>query len=184
MEGLLSSFDQSTWQQLNKEEMLEWLIDEYGEELKRYIYTYVKNRTTTDDLFQEVMITVFKKIDTFREDSSIKTWVYRITANKCKDYLKSPANRLILWKNQFLNQSDNLTPESRALLDESKVELIEAILKMPIKEREVLILYYYKDFSVKEISHLLGLNESTIRSRMMRARNKLKRELREVYLYE
>ena len=64
------------------------------------------------------------------------------------------------------------------------MELIEAILKMPIKEREVLILYYYKDFSVKEISHLLGLNESTIRSRMMRARNKLKRELREVYLYE
>ncbi|MGM8216119.1 sigma-70 family RNA polymerase sigma factor [Bacillaceae bacterium W0354] len=181
---MVNGRDSSSFARMSNEEVLEWVMNEYGEELKRYIYTYVKNHATTDDLFQDVMITIYKKLHTFQGKSSLKTWVYSITANKCKDYLRSPANRLILWKDQLLNHADHRTPESRALLDEEKVELINSILKLPIKDREVLILYYYREFSVEEISELLGVNQSTIRSRMMRARNKLKQELREVYLYE
>ncbi|PKR77528.1 RNA polymerase subunit sigma-32 [Halalkalibacillus sediminis] len=167
---------------MNRDEAISWLMDEYGEELKRLIFTYVKNRATTDDVFQEIMIIVYKKLDSFRGDSAFKTWLFRITVNKCKDYLKSPANRLILWKNNWFDSKDEETPESRLLLEEKKEELIESILSLPLKDREVLVLQYYKEMKIEEISDLLEMNASTVRTRISRAKAKLKNELKEGYL--
>lgn len=176
--------DESFDKILNLEETLLWIMDQYGEELKRFIYTYVKNHSTTDDLFQEVMLIIYQKIDTFRRDSSLKTWVYRITANKCKDYLRSPAKRIILWKNQFSEKRHGYSPEKQVLQNEWKERLIDEIMNLSIKDREVLILRYYKEMGTNEIAALLEENASTIHSRIKRAKQKLKRQLGEVFIDE
>ncbi len=169
---------------LSKDQAIEYIMDQYGEELKRLIYSYVKNHSQTDDLFQDIMMKIYEQLHTFEERASLRTWLYRITANKCKDYLRSPFHRLFIWKEKFLERADNKTPEKTVLLDEKKREVIRAIMELPIKDREVLILRYYQGFSIQEISDLLQVNPSTIKSRIMRAKGKLKKELREEFLYE
>jgi len=169
---------------LEPEATVEWIMDNYGEDLKRFIFTYVRNKSHTDDLFQEILIIIYKRIDSFQERSSLKTWLYRITANKCKDYLRSPLNRLMIWKDQIQEGEDHFTPEQYSLMNEQKKEIIQAIMHLPIKYREVLILQYYKEYSVQEMSELLKINASTIKTRVMRAKEKLKHELKEEYLNE
>ncbi|MFC5465358.1 sigma-70 family RNA polymerase sigma factor [Lederbergia graminis] len=169
--------------EFSKEAAIEWVMDHHGESLKRFIFTYVKNRAQMDDVFQDVMLTVYQKIDTIRDASSLKNWLYRITANKCKDYLRSPLHRLFIWKDEVFEKTTQ-TPEHFVLLDEQKREVIKAIMNLPIKYREVLILQYYQEFSIEEISKLLDVNPSTIRTRIMRAKEKLKVKLKEDYLNE
>ncbi|SET21835.1 RNA polymerase sigma-70 factor, ECF subfamily [Oceanobacillus limi] len=169
---------------LNREDAIEWIMEEYGEGLKRFIFFYVKNRAQTDDLFQEVLLTVYQKLDTYEERASLKNWLYRVTANRCKDYLRSPIHRLITWKDQMKEKADDSTPEQAYLLDEQKHTVIEAIIELPIKYREVLILQYYKEFSIQEISDLLHVNPSTVKTRIKRAKEKLKSTLKEEFLHE
>nr|WP_231495775.1 sigma-70 family RNA polymerase sigma factor [Paucisalibacillus sp. EB02] len=169
---------------LSRDEAMEWIMDEYGESLKRFIYTYVKNKAQTDDIFQDVLFTVYQKIDTYQGRASFKNWLYQVTANKCKDYLRSPFHRIFIWKEEITGVVSDSTPETRYLLDEQKRSVIEAILKLPIKYREVLVLQYYKEFSIQEISDLLKVNPSTIKTRIMRAKEKLKDLLKEDFLNE
>ncbi|SHG60073.1 sigma-70 family RNA polymerase sigma factor [Ornithinibacillus halophilus] len=177
--------DISSWiQTIDREQAMEWIMEEYGESLKRFIFTYTKNRAQTDDIFQEVLLTVYRKIETYQGKASFKNWLYQVTANKCKDYLRSPIHRLITWKDQIKEKSDAQTPEQSYLQDEQKQIVIEAILNLPIKYREVLILQYYKEFSIQEISDTLKVNPSTIKTRIMRAKEKLKTELKGEFIYE
>ncbi|WP_407272986.1 sigma-70 family RNA polymerase sigma factor [Radiobacillus sp. PE A8.2] len=169
---------------MSKDEAIEWIMDTHGEKIKRFIYTYVKNRSQTDDLFQDVLFAVYRQLHTFKQQSSFKTWLYRIAANKCKDYLRSPIHRLIIWKAQVIERADDRTPEQSLMLDEQKQALLTKMLQLPIKYREVLILQYYQEFSINEISELLGINPSTVKTRIMRAKEKLKDELKEDFLYE
>lgn len=167
----------------DREGTIEWIMEEYGESLKRFIFTYTKNRAQADDIFQEVMLTVYRKMDTYQGRSSFKNWLYQVTANKCKDYLRSPIHRLITWKDHIREKSHTDSPEQSILIDEQKEMVIKAILNLPIKYREVLILQYYQEFSIQEISELLKVNPSTIKTRIMRAKERLKSELKgEIYL--
>ena len=71
------------------DQRIELLMDQYGEEIKRLVYTYVKDHSAAEDVTQEIFITVYLKLDSFAGKSSVKTWIYSIAINKCKDYLKS-----------------------------------------------------------------------------------------------
>ncbi|KAA0548390.1 sigma-70 family RNA polymerase sigma factor [Bacillus sp. BGMRC 2118] len=159
--------------QSSKEEVIHTIIDQYGEDIKRLIYTYVKSYSQTDDLFQEFLISVYKNLDTFKEESLLKTWLYRIAINKCKDYLKSPIHRLFsIPFVEYLSKNEK-SAEQAAIDKEKKDQFIEAILSLPIKYREVVILRYYKGLSIHEISVMLNCNESTIKSRILRGKEKL-----------
>ncbi|HCM12115.1 MAG TPA: hypothetical protein DHW85_02920, partial [Lachnospiraceae bacterium] len=75
---------------------IENLIRQYGNDVLRTAYMYVKDSHTAEDIFQEVFIKVNQKLSTFEGNSSIKTWIIRITINTCKDYLKSAWNRRVI----------------------------------------------------------------------------------------
>ena len=81
--------ERETENEYEKNELLRELIDDYAERIKRLAYTYVKNWAVADDITQDVFISCFKNIVHFRGDSSYKTWLFKITVNRCKDYLKS-----------------------------------------------------------------------------------------------
>ena len=74
---------------LNREEKLKWLMNAYGNDVIRIAYTYLKQKQMAEDVAQEVFIKCFEKMDSFRNESSYKTWLIRITVNHCKDVLKS-----------------------------------------------------------------------------------------------
>ncbi|CAG9620391.1 RNA polymerase sigma factor [Sutcliffiella rhizosphaerae] len=153
------------------------LMDKYCEELLKLAYSYVKDRQLSEDIVQDVFTRVFEHWDSFRGDSSYKTYLFRITINRCYDYLRSATYR----KNHLLNSFQHFislhTTEKHVLDNNEKYHVGQEILKLPIKYREVIILYYYKDFSMEEISSLLNCPVSTVKSRVHRAREKLKIKL-------
>ncbi|WP_245830944.1 sigma-70 family RNA polymerase sigma factor [Sediminibacillus massiliensis] len=167
----------TTHEHFTKDQAIEFIMDHYGEILKRTIYTYVKNHHTTDDIFQEVLLLIYRKWDKFNGESHVKTWVMRIAINRSKDYLRSPLHRIKLAKDQWLDQKDPKHLEDTVVHRERLDEIANAILNLPIKYREVMILTFQQGMTQQEISDVTDTPVSTIKTRMQRARQLLKKQV-------
>ncbi|MCB2296900.1 sigma-70 family RNA polymerase sigma factor [Clostridium tagluense] len=163
---------------------IERLINCYGDDVLRVAFLYVKDRNKAEDVFQEVFIKVFKKYDSFKGNSSEKTWIMKITINVCKDYFKS------FWiKRVLLNSHGDYDREicneqyGAESLDDTIIksiesrELLHQVMNLSIKYKEVIILYYYEEFNTREISEMLKIPEGTIRTRLFRGRELLKKNV-------
>lgn len=162
-----------------KDEQVEELMTRFGEEIKRLSYTYVKDRAAAEDITQEIFLTVYLKLDSFAGKSSIRTWIYSIAINKCKDYLRSWHVRRISVQE---NIKDLLTskwngPDEELDAKIESAQLVDEVLRLPLKYREVILLYYYKELSIKEISDVIGIGESTVKVRLHRGREKLRKPM-------
>ncbi|SKA75548.1 RNA polymerase sigma-70 factor, ECF subfamily [Caloramator quimbayensis] len=156
-----------------KAEKIEKLIDNYGNDVLRMCYVYTKDFAAAQDLFQEVFIKVFKNIDGFRGECSEKTWIIQIAINTCRDYLKSSWIKRIV---SFNFERETITNIEKSVIENiEKKEVINSILNLPSKLKEVVLLYYYFGYNSVEISKIIGISESSVRSRLMRAREYLKK---------
>ncbi|WP_331281070.1 sigma-70 family RNA polymerase sigma factor [Bacillus sp. EB01] len=160
----------------SKEETLEWLMNEYGRSVVRLAFTFMKKEQLAEDIAQEVFIKCYEKLDTFRNESSYKTWIYRITVNLCKDRLKSWSYKNIIIAELLSKKSTNFkTPESELINVENQKALSVNVLSLPIKYREINILYYYEELTYNQIAELLNISLQTVKSRLHRARLLLKK---------
>ncbi|RXI98603.1 sigma-70 family RNA polymerase sigma factor [Anaerobacillus alkaliphilus] len=160
---------------MDKDDAIEQLMTQYGEEIKRLIYTYTKNWAQADDLTQDVFVQIYMKLDQFTGKSAIRTWIYSIAINRCKDFKKSWhfKNMQLFEKVISFTKADNRTPEVEAIQKDDDNFLMDKVMSLPIKYREVILLFYYKEFSVEEISVVTGINQGTVKTRLKRAREKL-----------
>jgi RNA polymerase sigma-70 factor (ECF subfamily) len=165
------------------EKLLEEWMDIYGTDVLRTALFYVKDNSVAEDIYQEVFLKVYKKMDTYRGTASIKTWILKIAINQCKDYLKSSWFKRIL-KNFQIEDSNlaevdtSFIPENIVLQNEEKRELFTQVLKISLPLREVLILYYYHNLSESEIANVLKIPIGTVRSRLHRSKMALKNQLK------
>ncbi|MBR4342603.1 MAG: sigma-70 family RNA polymerase sigma factor [Lachnospiraceae bacterium] len=157
---------------------IETLMREYGNDVLRTAYSYVKDKYTAEDIFQDVFIKVFKNLENFRDESGIKTWIIRITINTAKDYLKSAYSQKVVPMMDF--KEDMLTSED----DYEEVEnrdrdrvVKETVMTLPEPFREVLLCVYFHEMSVAETATALNIAEGTVKSRLSRARDMLKNKL-------
>lgn len=169
---------------LKAHEAIETIMDLYGDDVKKFVYMYLKNEEDANDVTQEVFLTVYFKISTFKGNSTLKSWIYSIAANKCKDHLKSYSLRYSKLIKKISLQQQTVELYKGDLSDEcvhdvDRNALFDGVMELPVKYREVIILYYYKDLSIKEISLILNLKESTLQSRLLRARKKLQKLISE-----
>lgn len=157
---------------------IETLIRKYGNDVLRTAYMYVKDSHLAEDIFQDVFIKVNQKLHTFQGDSNIKTWIIRITINTCKDYMKSAWNQKVM---QFTEVHENtLTGKDEfvAVEQEDENRLVrDAVIQLPQKYKDVLLCVYFQNMSVAETAKLLGIAEGTAKSRLSRAKDKLKLSL-------
>ncbi len=163
----------------DKDSLIHDIMDEYGERLIRLSYTYVKNWEDAEDIVQEVFTTCYEKIETFRGEGPLKSWLYTITVNRCKDHLKSWFHRNI-WTGIVFESfipSPEKSPELKLIVDDEYRVLAEELLKLPVKYREILILHYQESMSVQEISELINMKSSTVKSRLHRGRQQLKKAI-------
>lgn len=154
---------------------IETLIRQYGNDVLRTAYMYVKDMHTAEDIFQDVFIKVNQKLSTFEGSSSIKTWIIRITINTCKDYLKSAYSRRVVPMMEY--QEDAIISETDYDEVEKKdtKELIQkAVLSLPSKYKDLVLCVYFQDMTLTEAAHALNIAEGTAKSRLSRARQKLK----------
>jgi RNA polymerase sigma-70 factor (ECF subfamily) len=127
-----------------------------------------------DDIAQEVFITVFKNLKNFRYESQFTTWLYRITINKCKDYLRKKKVRRI-----FSPVDEDYNYRVEEIDENSDVRIIirQAINKLPDKLRIPISLRDLEGLSYQEIAEAMDLDLGTVKSRIFRARESLKKIL-------
>ena len=151
---------------LNKNQILEETIEKYSNMVYRLAMARTRNADASDDIYQEVFLRLAKKMPEFENEEHKKAWLIRVTINCTKTYLGSSFLR---HRADFDENMKFETPERN--------EIYYAILKLPIKYRTVIHLYYYENYSVKEISKILKMNENTVKSQLARAREQLKKDI-------
>ncbi|MBU8878353.1 sigma-70 family RNA polymerase sigma factor [Bacillus sp. FJAT-29790] len=162
-----------------KEEILNEMMDQYGQELLQLVYSYVKNYAIAEELTQEVFVKIYERLHTFKQQSSLRTWLWRITINHCKDYLKSWNYRKVLISDKLAGESKTRKEAvEKEVIQKSEEELLsKAVLNLPVKYREVIYFHFFEEFSIREIETLTGVNQNTVKTRIKRAKDLLKKEL-------
>ena len=164
---------------LSYETIIDELMTDYGQDILQLVIQYVHNRSVAEDLTQEIFVKCYKALPTFHFNSSMKTWLWRIAINHTKDYLKSwYAKNVEATKEDVFAQvkSDNCV-EQQVLQQLEDDELVRAVFALPVKYREVIYLCYYEEQSMKEMADILQLNESTVKTRLRKAKQLLKKRL-------
>lgn len=148
---------------------------EYGEMLYRIGFVFLGNPDDTEDILQEVFITLLYNSPEFKTKEHEKAWLIRITQNKCINFLKSSGRKAL--------PIDELKLPTYSENNDEKIDIVKNILSLPPKYKTAVILYYYNDYSVEEIAKILKISKSAVKMRLKRAREILKIEL-EDYNYE
>lgn len=154
------------------------LVSRHKEKVRNIIYLTMNNSALVDDIAQDVFITVYRNLKHFRFESQFTTWLYRITVNRCKDYLRKMNVRKIFFPvEDGIEISDYSSPvESN---DISKI-VMDAISRLPNKLKMPLIMKDIEGFSYQEISETLNCEMGTVKSRIFRGREKLKEILQPI----
>ncbi|MBQ8507952.1 MAG: sigma-70 family RNA polymerase sigma factor [Clostridia bacterium] len=142
------------------------------------------NREDAQDCLQEAMLRVYRSIGGFKGQSSFSTWVYRITMNTCLDELRRKKNKQNTSLDGLLDMGWSPTdegdvPEKHAVRSELRREIRSAIRELPEDMRSAVVLRDIQGFSYDEIAQMLEVNVGTIKSRISRAREKLRGKLQE-----
>ncbi len=148
---------------------------EYGEMLYRIAFVYLGNPDDTEDILQEVFISLLYHSPAFKSKEHEKAWLIRITQNKCINFLKSSGRKTL--------PIDELKLPTYSENHEEKIDIVKNILSLPPKYKTAVILYFYNDCSVEEIAKTLKISKSAVKMRLKRGREILKIEL-EDYNYE
>lgn len=152
---------------------IEKIIAEHGDYLLKVAYLYVKNEATAEDIVQDVFIAFYQKQDQFRQESSLRTYLVKMTVNRSHDYLRSWKSKRLTLFEKITGRTTAVTPEKEFLAKSTKRELVEALFTLSVAYREVLILYYFEDMTTVEIAQLVSCPEATVRTRLQRARKQL-----------
>ena len=140
------------------------IVEKYADMIYRIAYQKVLNRYDAEDIVQDVFVKMLSSKSYFRDEEHIKAWLIRVTINLCINYNKSLARQ----KTVSVEQLD-------IPFTQQETGILEELYLLPEDERNILYLYYYEGYKIREIAKILRQKQNTINSKLTRARNKLKR---------
>ncbi|HDX9631187.1 TPA: sigma-70 family RNA polymerase sigma factor [Bacillus cereus] len=163
----------------DKEDLIDEIMNKYGQEVLQLVYSYVNNKEVAEDVTQDIFVKCYKSLHTYKGNSNLKTWLWRIAINQCKDYIKSWYNKkVIVTEDEFTYVgSQKESAEQTVIQNTEDRELASAVMNLPIKYREVIYLFYYEELSIKEIAIVIEVKENTIKTRLKKAKELLKKGL-------
>lgn len=141
-------------------------IDQYSNTVYRLAYAIVQNKIDADDVYQDVFLRYVKRQPTFNDDEHEKAWFIKVTTNCAKSFVSSPFRKKT---QRFVETKDSYH------MDEQSLQLRELVSCLEPKYRLIIHLYYFEDMSIAKMSKTLSIKQSTIRSQLLRARNKLQK---------
>ena len=159
----------------NTEELFDRLVQEYQMPLKRLCCMYLRDMPLAEDAVQETFLKVYRTLPQFRNDCSLKTWIMKIGMNTCRDMLRSA------W---FRHHDRRVTPEEMESAAEENGKageaeaLGQAILELPARYKDVILLYYYQDMTQEEVAEVLRTSMSTVSRRLKHAQELLRNMLK------
>ncbi len=154
---------------MRSEQEVNAAIERYSDTVRRLCMIHLKNHADTEDIFQTVFLKYVLSSVCFESEEHEKAWFIRVTLNACKDLLKSFFRSYTVSIEEVLEQP--------AALPEDNREVLQAVLSLPQKYKDVIYLHYYEGYTAPQMSKLLGKNVNTIYTLLTRARQMLKEKL-------
>ena len=143
----------------------EYYVSTFSGVVFRTAVCYTRNKADADDIMQEVFLKLYTSGTYFENDAHAKAWLIKVTANMCRNMLKSPWKRLI----QPIEAAENLTSDN-----ENNSGLADIVMKMKSRNRIVLYMHYFEGYTTREIAEILGIKENAVTSQLYRGRKQLK----------
>ncbi|MEL6560713.1 MAG: RNA polymerase sigma factor [Bacteroidota bacterium] len=173
------------------ENALRKIYDRYSVKVFNTVISYTMNEEDAEEVHQDIFVTIYKSAGSFRKDAKVSTWIYRITVNKCLDFLrkkKSPKRRGIftsLYKKDSgklaIEPADFIHPGIKMEQAENAEILFRIIDKISEKQKTAFILTQIEELSHKETAAVMKTSPKAVESLLKRARNSLKKELENRY---
>jgi RNA polymerase sigma-70 factor (ECF subfamily) len=158
------------------------IADQYGGLLLRTAYLLLQDDEAAKDVVQEALILAWKNMGKLREPAFLRAWLLKIVVNQATSVKRQLIRKAALLREQLTQQYVNATIHTadmqRGYLEES-LDLVQAIEQLPLKQRVVVVLFYYHRMTMPEISLVLGVAENTLRKRLQSALDKMRRVLQE-----
>ena len=162
MQGVMN-MDDVRREQVNRMMLL------YEKDMLKLCFVYLRNMDLAQEALQESFLKAYTNYGTYRGEASEKTWLTRIVVNTCKDHLHSA-----WFRNRQMEVPVDSFPISSPPPDETRLDLMAAIMKLPVKNREVVLLKYQQGLNNEEIARVLQLTPMAVSKRMRQAYAKLK----------
>lgn len=164
-------------------ESFEAIVNRYEVTILKFIYSMIKDKEASEDITQEVFMTVYNKLDTFNDRYKFSNWILRIAKNKCIDYVRK--YRKIHEENiddvkSMTITSKEISPEQTLEFKETKRTIEEYINKLEYMDRQIIMLRYVKEVTFKDISKILDISESAVKRKYY----KIRAELKKYIIYE
>lgn len=144
-------------------------IERYADTVRRICMIHLKNHADTEDIFQNVFLKYVLSTAVFESEEHEKAWFIRVTINTCRDLLKSFFRSRTVSLDTLLDQPADLTETDRTVLD--------AVLALPPKYRDVVYLHYYEGYTAPQIGQILKKNVNTVYTLLNRAKQALRETL-------
>lgn len=145
------------------------MVQQYADTVRRLCMIHLKNYHDTEDIFQNVFLKYVLSSVVFENEEHEKAWFIRVTINACKDLFKDFFRSHTVPMDELLQEPQELTPDNSHVL--------EAVLSLPAKNRDIVYLYYYEGYSAVEISRILKKNVNTVYTLLTRSKRLLKEKL-------
>jgi RNA polymerase sigma-70 factor (ECF subfamily) len=166
-----------------REERFKSLILEYQDKLYRFCYSQTSNKDDRKDLYQEILVRIWKGLDSFQHKSSISTWLFRLAVNTSIDFLRKSKNQnhnttsIRIQDIEIADKSNNI--ESDLILSESIKFMFECINRLSFLDR-TLISLYLEDLTYKEIAEVVGISEKNVSVKLHRIKKSLNQQLKDL----
>ncbi len=158
------------------------IVESYSERLYWHVRRFLCSHEDTDDLLQEIFIKIWSSLPSFRGDSSLYTWIYRIATNESLNFLQKQKIRAALRFESMSSKLEEKIDEDNGVDgNEAQKALMKAVQRLPAKQRTVFIMRWFDDLSYEDISEILGTSVGALKASYHFASEKIKTEL-EKYL--
>lgn len=154
---------------MRSEQEVNRAIERYADTVKRICMLHLKNHADTEDIFQNVFLKYVLRTEPFESEEHEKAWFIRVTINACRDLLRSLLRTRTVSMEEVLEQPAPIPPDHR--------EVLEAVLSLPTKYRQVVYLHYYEGYSAPQIAGILGKNVNTVYTLLTRSKQQLREKL-------
>ena len=154
------------------EDRLTHLVEVHQLALLRLCFAYLHDQTLAEDAVQETFLKAYKALPAFKGQASEKTWLSRIALNTCRDM-----RRAAWFRHTDRRFTPDMLPEPAAAVAPRDNTVTLAVMGLPVKLRECVLLYYFQDMNTNEIADTLGITQQAVSGRLMRAREKLRQAL-------
>ncbi len=151
------------------QEILKDMVEKYSDKIYRLALRYTGDREQARDITQDTFLRAYKKLDKFDRSKSAGPWLFKIATNLCRNWLRDNREVPVESLDEFNMRAEN-SPESIVIRQENDRELAEALDRLPIMYREVILMKHAADMSYADIADVLGLKLSLVKNRLYRGR--------------